>query len=70
VKAAPGEHEDLRLAAKVADREKAADAQWPAFERRLRELGYDPHAVLRAFEVLKGPGTVDEALDELKRHGR
>ncbi len=70
MKAAPGEHEDLRIAAKVADREKAADAQRPAFEKLLRELGYGHYAIARAFAVLKGPGTVEDALRELKRHSR
>lgn len=70
MKAAPGEHEDLRLAAKVADREKAAATQWPVFEARLRELGYGHDAIWRAFDVLKGPGTVDEALQELRRRRR
>lgn len=35
----PGEveFEDLRLAAKAADRGKTGKEQWPAFEKRLRE---------------------------------
>jgi hypothetical protein len=37
---APGEWDDLRLAAKAADRGKAAEKLWPAFEKRLNELGY------------------------------
>ncbi len=70
MKAVPGEHECLRNAAKAADREKAADAQWPAFQKRLRELGYGNHAIARTFAVLKGPGTVEDALEELRRHSR
>jgi len=56
----------LRLAAKAADREKAAREEWPAFEERLRELGYSPRAIARAFRTLSGPGTVDEALEVVK----
>lgn len=58
---------DLRLAAKAADAEKAAEQQWPAFEKRLRQLGYSPLAIAHAFRTLAGPGTVPEALEELKR---
>lgn len=57
----------LRLAAKAADREKAASEMWPAFEERLRQLGYGSPAIARAFSALSGPGTVDEALAALKR---
>jgi hypothetical protein len=57
----------LRLAAKAADRAKAAGQQWPAFEQRLRELGYAPRSIAHAFSVLSGPGTVAEALDALER---
>jgi hypothetical protein len=36
----PGKDEfGLRLAAKAADRGKAARQEWPAFEERLRVLG-------------------------------
>jgi hypothetical protein len=56
----------LRLAAKAADREKAARQEWPAFEERLRELGYGPRAIAYAFQTLIGPGTVTEALEVLK----
>ena len=62
-----GEFEDLRLAAKADDRENAALQQWPAFEQRLRELGYGPRAIAHAFRTLSGPGTVAEALEALKR---
>jgi hypothetical protein len=63
----PGEDEfGLRLAAKAADREKAARLEWPAFEERLRELGYGPRAIAHAFRTLSGPGTVAAALEALK----
>ena len=64
----PGESEfeDLRLAAKAADRGKAAKQQWPAFEKRLRELGYSPLAIAHAFSTLSGPGSVAEALEVLR----
>jgi hypothetical protein len=58
----PAEWEGLRLAAKAADRAKAADDLWPEFETRLKELGYTARGITRAFSVLSGPGTVDEAL--------
>jgi hypothetical protein len=57
---------DLRLAAKAADRGKAAKLQWPAFEKRLRELGYGPRAIAHAFSTLSGPGSVAEALEVLR----
>ncbi|MGO9961606.1 MAG: hypothetical protein ACLP50_37480 [Solirubrobacteraceae bacterium] len=67
----PGNDEfGLRLAAKAADREKAARQEWPAFEKRLRELGYAPRAIAHAFSTLKGPCTVAEALAVLKRMSR
>lgn len=56
----------LRLAAKGADRAKVASEQWPAFEERLRRLGYSPRSIAHAFRTLSGPGTVDEALQALK----
>ena len=59
------EFEDLCLAAKAADQGKAAKEQWPAFEKRLRELGYSPFAIAHAFRTLSGPGTVAEALEVL-----
>jgi hypothetical protein len=62
--------DSLRLAAKAADRAKAAEPLWPAFEARLTELGYSPMAIAHAFETLKGAGTVDEALAELKENAR
>ena len=55
----------LRLAAKAADREKAALKEWPAFEGRLTKLGYSPRAIAHAFHTLSGPGTVAEALKVL-----
>lgn len=65
-----GEHEDLRLAAKAADRATAARQEWPRFEKRLMELGYDPRAIAHAFRTLSGSGTVDEALEALQRRAR
>jgi hypothetical protein len=56
----------LRLAAKAADRQKAAMREWPAFEARLKQLGYSPRAIAHAFRALSGPGTVEEALEALK----
>jgi hypothetical protein len=56
----------LRLAAKAADREKAAGEEWPAFEERLTELGYEPRAIAHAFRTLSGSGTVAEALEVLR----
>src|ERR1700735_382320 len=44
--------------------------EWPAFEERLRELGYGPRAIAHAFSTLRAPGTVDEALEELNRMPR
>jgi hypothetical protein len=56
----------LRLAAKASDRATAAERERPAFEDRLRQLGYEPHAIARAFRCLSGPGTVADALEALK----
>jgi hypothetical protein len=67
MKARPGEHEDLRLAAKVADRGKAAESLRPEFENRLTALGYPPRAIAEAYMTLSGPGTVEDALAKLKR---
>jgi hypothetical protein len=67
---APGEWDDLRLAARAADRETAAEKLRPAFERRLNELGYSPLATAHAFSALTGPATVKEALDELAQNAR
>jgi hypothetical protein len=61
-----GEFEDLRLAAKATDRAKAAQQQWPAFEKRLSALGYSPLAIAHAFSTLSGPGNVAEALEVLR----
>jgi hypothetical protein len=66
----PGEWDCLRFAAKAADRAKAAEALRPAFEKRLRELGYSSLAVAHAFSALTGPDTVEEALAELKENAR
>jgi len=63
----PGEDEfGLRLAAKAAHRAKAARLEWPAFETRLRELGYGPREIAHAFSALSGPGSVAEALAVLR----
>jgi hypothetical protein len=61
-----GEFGCLRLAAKAADRGKAAQREWPAFENRLKELGYSPLAIAHAFRTLSGSGTVAEALEVLR----
>jgi hypothetical protein len=66
----PEKWDSLRLAAKAADREKAAEKLRPAFEQRLTELGYGPSAIAQAFGSLTGPATVAEALAELKRNVR
>jgi hypothetical protein len=64
----PAEWEGLRLAAKAADRAKAADGLRPDFEKRLTKLGSTPRGIARAFSLLSGPGTVTEALEVLERH--
>lgn len=56
----------LRLLAKGHDRLVAAESELPAFEARLRQLGYSNRAIHRACRVLCGPGTVAEALAVLK----
>jgi hypothetical protein len=66
VELVPAEWEGLRLAAKAADRATAADELWPEFETQLKELGYSARGIARAFSVLSGPGTVDDALRVLK----
>ena len=58
--------ESLRLAAKAADRTKAAQQEWPAFEKRLREFGYSPRVIAHAFSTLSGAGSVAEALAVLR----
>jgi C4-dicarboxylate-specific signal transduction histidine kinase len=55
----------LRLAAKAADREKAARQEWPAFAERLTKLGYTSRAIAHAFSTLSGAGTVTDALEVL-----
>jgi hypothetical protein len=60
----------LRLAAKAADRADAAEHERPAFEERLRQLGYTPRAIARAFSCLNGPGTVADALEALEEQQR
>jgi hypothetical protein len=64
----PGQWDDLRLAAKAADRDKAAEQLRPVFQQRLAELGYGPRAIAHAFTTLPGAGTVDDALAELAHH--
>jgi hypothetical protein len=70
MKPAPGEWDSLRLAAKAADRAKAAAALRPAFEERLRGLGYSSLAIAHAFSTLTGPGTIEGALAELEENAR
>jgi hypothetical protein len=70
VRPAPGKWDDLRLAAKAADRGNAGKELWPAFEKRLKELGYGPRAIANAFSTLTGPGTVTEALATLAHYQR
>jgi hypothetical protein len=43
--------DSLGLAAKAADREKAAEQLRPAFEQRLKDLGYGPPAVAHALNT-------------------
>jgi hypothetical protein len=62
--------DSLRLAAKAADRAKAAEALRPAFEERLTGLGYKPLAIAHAFRTLQGSGTVAEALGELRENAQ
>lgn len=70
MRAAPGEWDCLHGLAKASDREKAAEPLRPAFEERLRELGYSPLAIAHAFSSLTGAHTVEEALAELKENER
>ncbi|MGO9954529.1 MAG: hypothetical protein ACLP50_00865 [Solirubrobacteraceae bacterium] len=70
MKPTPGHWDSLRLAAKATDRGKAAEPLRPAFENRLSQLGYSSRAVAHAFSALTGPGTVEEALAELKNNAR
>jgi hypothetical protein len=67
---APRECDSLRLAANATDRAKAAEKLRPAFEHKLRELGYSSLGIAHAFSTLAGPGTVEEALAELAAHAR
>ncbi len=67
MRARAGEFDDLRLAAKTSDRAKVAQREWPAFEKRLEQLGYTPRSIAHAFSILSGPGTVAEALAALER---
>jgi hypothetical protein len=68
MKPVPVEWEGLRLAAKAADRARAADELRADFEKRLTELGYSPLGITHAFTLLSGPGTVAEALEVLERY--
>jgi len=65
-----GLFESLRLAAKAADRAQAAEKLRPAFEKRLKRLGYGPRAIAHAFSSLAGPDTVAETLAELAQNAR
>ena len=67
---APCDWDSLRLAAKAADRAKAAEKLRPAVERRLKKLGYGPRAIAHAFSTLTGPDTVAKALAELAQNAR
>jgi hypothetical protein len=67
---APRDWDSLRLAAKAADRAKAAEKLRPGFEKRLKELGYGPRAIAHAFSTLTGPDTVADALAELAQNAR
>jgi hypothetical protein len=60
----------LRLAAKASDRAKAAEQERPAFEERLKQLGYAPGAIAHAFSCLSGPGTVADTLEALNDQRR
>jgi hypothetical protein len=62
--------ESLRLAAKAADRAKAADELWPDFETRLKKLATHRAGIAHAFSLLSGPVTVAEALRVLERERR
>ena len=46
--------------------EKPPNKKWPAFEERLKQLGYSPRAIAHAFRTLSGPGGVAEALEVLR----
>jgi hypothetical protein len=59
----------LRLLAKGRDRLVAGERELPAYETRLRQLGYSNRAIHRAYRVLCGPGTVAEALAVLNEPG-
>jgi hypothetical protein len=66
----PGEWDSLRLAAKAADRAKAAEKLRPGFEQRLAELGYGRRAIAHAFSALSGPDSVADALAELAQNAQ
>ena len=67
---APGEWDSSGLAAKAADRAKAAEKLRPAFEERMRGLGYGSLALAHAFGTLTGPDTVTEAVVEFEVNAR
>jgi hypothetical protein len=48
-------------------REKTAEELRPAFEKAAAGVGLSPLAIAPPFRVLAGPGTVEEALEALKR---
>lgn len=68
MKSVPAEWEGLRLAAKAADRAKAAEEFRPEFEERLTRLGYTPRGIAHVFSLLSGGGTVAGALEMLERY--
>jgi hypothetical protein len=59
------EWEDLRYAAKAADREKAFGEHWPDVEAQLRRLGYSSWGIMHARSVLSDGGSVTEAAEAL-----
>jgi hypothetical protein len=70
MKPVPPEWESLYLAAKAADRAKAAEKLGPDFENRLKALGYTRAGWHTCSALLSGPGTVAEALEVLERSQR
>ena len=64
----PGEDEFAACGSQQRPRTegKPPNSEWPAFEKRLRQLGYSPRAIAHAFSTLSGPGTVAEALEVLR----
>jgi len=61
-----GDFEALRLAAKAADRGRAAQQEWPVFEKRLRQLGYGPRGDRPRVQHAERLGLCAEALEVLR----